>query len=468
MGRKLRKVGVFLYRFVFHESPPRAAVASFAFVIVLATLLLTLPVSSKARTWTPPVDCLFTATSAVCVTGLLVKSTPQHWSLFGQLVILTMIQIGGLGIMTMGAFVAIMLRRRLSIRFEAAMNDIVDAGSRESVWMLVRFICLFTLLAEVIGAIALYLGWRASFPTWQSCLYHSVFHSISAFCNAGFSLNNDSLMGYVGSVPVNLTVCALIVVGGLGFLTVRDLKRWAGWRLTSRKGKRPRLTTHSRLVLTVTGTLLVSGFLLFLLIETREGQSLHEAGIQEKVLAALFQSVTPRTAGFNTVEMGAGTLAPATVFMIMALMFVGGSPGSTAGGIKTTTVGVMVASIAATLRGRDKAELFHHTVPEEIVHRVASIILLCGMALATGIFLLLLTEGEEFRFVAFEATSAFGTVGLSTGLTGPDCSVSALGKLVLTALMFTGRLGPITLVLSVAQLKERAAYRYPEDQVLVG
>ncbi|KPK65975.1 MAG: hypothetical protein AMK73_01420 [Planctomycetes bacterium SM23_32] len=453
-------------RFAFGGSAARTAVASFACAIALGTLLLTLPISSRGEGWTSPVDALFTATSAVCVTGLLVKSTPDHWSLFGQLVILTLIQVGGLGIMTMGAFVAIMLQRRLSMRFEAVMTDIVEPAAVESVWTLVRFICLFTLVAEVLGAASLFFAWRGDFAGFWGCFYHSVFHSISAFCNAGFSLNNDSLTRYVDSTPINVAVCLLIIFGGIGFTVVRDLKRYAGWWLFSRRGRRPQLSTHSKLVLTVTGVLLVVGFLGVFVLESFG--ALRHAPLKTKVLAALFQSVTPRTAGFNTVEMSRGTLGPATVFLLMALMYVGGSPGSTAGGIKTSTLGVMIASIVATLRGRSKAHLFNHSLSEETVHRVASIILLSVAALMGGIFVLLVTETAAFDQIVFDAISAFGTVGLSTGLTGPSTTMTALGKVAVTALMFVGRLGPVTLVLSVAALKERAVYSYPEDQVLVG
>lgn len=465
MSAAIQEAGAFLLRFAFRRSAARTAVASFAVAIILGMVLLALPISSKARTWTSPVDTLFTATSAVCVTGLLVKSTPDHWSLFGQLVILGMIQAGGLGIMTLGAFVAIIIQRRLSMRFESVMTDIVEASPTESVWTLIRFICVLTLMAEVIGAIGLFLTWRSHFADPWLCAYHSVFHAISAFCNAGFSLNNNSLMDYADSFSVNAIMCLLIVVGGLGFIVVRDIMRYVRWWLLRRRGKRPRLSTHSRLVLTMTAVLLLLGFFGFLIIESHA--SLADAPVRTKLLTAMFQSVTPRTAGFNTAQIKA--LAPSTAFLLMVLMYIGGSPGGTAGGIKTSTLGIMIASIAATLRGRPKAEMFHHSVAEETVHRVASIILLSVAALAAGLFLLLITEqGAAFHRVVFDAISAFGTVGLSRGLTGPDCAVTAWGKIIFSALMFTGRLGPITLVLSVAHLRERAVYKYPEEQILVG
>ncbi len=469
----LRRIAARLGSVILFQSAARVAVFSFAAVILLGAALLTLPVSSSSRQWTDPVDALFTSTSAVCVTGLIVKSTPQHWSLFGQLVILGLIQAGGLGIMTLGALAAILLQRRLSLRFESMMADIVEPHSTESVWTLIGFICLFTLVMEALGTVALFFSWRGDFGSLWTCLYQSVFHAISAFCNAGFSLDPNcregaaSLMHYADSTPVNLTVCLLIIGGGIGFVVVRDLLSYAHWWALERRGKKPRLSTHTKLVLVVTAVLLAVGFVGVFAMES--ATTLRGAPLKTRILTSLFQSVTPRTAGFNTIDTGMSALAPATAFLLMALMYIGGSPGSTAGGIKTTTLGIMVASIRATLKGRNKAEMFHHSVPEETVHRVASIILLSVAAVAVGVFVLLITEqGMEFQKIVFDAISAFGTVGLSQGLTGPGSSASAGGRLVLTALMFIGRLGPITLVLSVAEEKERAVYHYPEERILVG
>lgn len=466
-------MAVWLFRVLFRQSTARTAAASFAFAILVGTVLLTLPAGSRQGRWTAPVDALFTATSAVCVTGLIVKSTPQHWSHFGQVVILTLIQMGGLGIMTVSASVAIMLPRRLMRRFEAVVGDLVEAGPLESVWTLIGFICLFAFVAEAAGTAVLFVAWRANFPDAGQCLYHSVFHAISAFCNAGFSLNDNNLEAYVDSISVNAVVCTLIVIGGLGFTVVRDLVHYGHWWLLVRRGKKPRLSTHTKLVLTVTGVLLLVGFVGILVIESHA--SLSEAPWKTRLLASMFQSVTPRTAGFNTIRMDPKVLAPATTLLLMALMYVGGSPGGTAGGIKTSTLGVMIASIIAILKGRSRAELFHHSVPEAVVHRVLSIILLSLSALAGAVFLLLMTESASLQRgvitvqeVAFDAVSAFGTVGLSLGLATPDGPVTTAGKLILTALMFVGRLGPITLALSIAWARERAAYQYPEEQVLVG
>jgi trk system potassium uptake protein TrkH len=465
----LTDLAIFLFNFAFRRSAARTAVASFLCVVLAGTVLLTLPFSSRAGQWTHPVDALFTATSAACVTGLIVKSTPDYWSLAGQLVILALIQIGGLGMMAIGAFVAVMLPRRYRARLGTVVTDLAEASPIESIWMLLRFILLFTLCAEVLGTAALYLAWGGEFPAFWPRVYYSAFHAVSAFCNAGFSLNNQNLVPYVNSVGVNVSICLLIVVGGLGFMVVRDLADYGRWWLLGRKGKLPRLATHTKLVLTVTGVLLLIGFLGFFVIESYG--SLAQAPLETKLLASMFQSVTPRTAGFNTVDLSRTAAVPvarASVFLIIALMYIGGSPGGTAGGIKTSTLGIMIASIVAILRGRARAELFRHTVPEETVHRVVSIVLLSIVALAVSIFVLLITETAQFELVVFDAVSAFGTVGLSIGLTGPGAAITAAGKLILTALMFFGRLGPVTFVLGVAYLKDTAAYEYPEEHILVG
>lgn len=453
--------------------PGRLVICSFLVAILLGAVVLCTPFANARnadgiRCWTHPVDALFTATSAVCVTGLIVKDTGGGWSLFGQLTILALIQVGGLGIMTIYAFLLAMMRKRLSMGVERVLGGVIDADATENVGTLIKFICLLTLFAEAIGAVGLYLSWRPEFSGFWQCAYHSVFHAISAFCNAGFSLNADSMVKYQGNLAVNGVMWSLIIVGGLGFLVVRDLGRYARWRLLGRSGPRARLRVHTRVVLAITALLLVLGFVVILGTETNA--SFDGMTFKTRVLSAIFQSVTPRTAGFNTVETG--SLAPSTTLLMMALMFIGGSPGSTAGGVKTSTVGIMVASILATARGRREAEMFHHSVRQETVHRVASIILLSVSVLVTGMFMLLISERtliadgrSSFMQVAFEAASAFGTVGLSLGLTA---KLSIAGRLIIPVLMFVGRLGPVTLMMTAASSEGSVSYSFPEGQVLVG
>ncbi len=469
MGKGMQQTKRGLLRW-FVRRPARIAVASFAAAILLGAALLSSPMCSPEnpvtgrRHWSSFVDALFTATSAVCVTGLTVKDTGTEWSLFGQFVILALIQTGGLGIMTVYALLASMVLRRLSMRLERVMGDVVAAGPRESVWGTVKFICLLTGVVELVGAAGLYLSWRGHFDEFWKCLYFSVFHAISAFCNAGFGLYRDSLVRYRGDVAVNMVICMLIVLGGLGFLVIRDLKDYFWARVFQHRGKRLRLSTHSKLVLAVTGLLLLLGFVGVFVMES--AASLRGVPLKERILAAMFQSVTARTAGFNTIDLSPGSIAPSTALLLIVLMFIGGSPASTAGGVKTTTVGVMIASSIATLRGTDRAEVFHHSVPQVAVHRVASIILLSLTALLSVVFLLLITEaGAQFLPVAFESTSAFGTVGLSMGITP---QLTLWGRLILPALMFIGRLGPVTIVMSAAAVEGRIPYRYPTEEILVG
>jgi trk system potassium uptake protein TrkH len=448
--------------------PSRVAILAFMGAILLGAILLALPWSAADGRSVGVVDAFFTSTSAVCVTGLVVRDTPREWSLFGQLVILALVQAGGLGIMTVYAMLALMLRARLSLRFERMVSDTVEPSPEQNLGHTVKFICLFALIAEVLGAISLFFAWRDDFPGFWSCLYSSVFHSVSAFCNAGFSLFSDSLVRYRGEASVCLIMCSLIVVGGLGFVVVREILGFIGWHLFVRRGKRPRLSTHTSLVFAVTAALLVVGFVGIFMAESLV--SLKGEPLRERVLAAAFQSVTARTAGFNTIALGPTVIAPSTALLLMVLMFIGGSPGSTAGGIKTTTVGVMLTSILATLRGRERAEMFHHSIPNETVHKVSSVIVLSVTVVVLGAFALLVTERNmlgHFGFleVVFETVSAFGTVGLSMGLT-PQLSV--WGRLIIMVLMFVGRLGPVTLMLSAAEPEPPASYKYPDGDVMVG
>ncbi len=443
--------------------PARTALLSFAAIILVGTILLCLPVSSASGVWTHPVDALFTSTSAVCVTGLIVKDTPVYWSTFGEVVIMGLIQVGGLGIMTIGAFLVILVRERLSLGFRDMMMNVQEV-EEEDIWSLTRFICIFTFIAEFLGTIVLYYGWSDDFESTGEALYVSVFHSISAFCNAGFSLYSNSIEDYVGSPTVVLAVAGLIIVGGLGFVVIQDIKRETKWLLFDRKGKRPHLSTHSKLVLTITGILIFGGFALLLI--AGHGESMRNLSGTERILAAFFQSVTPRTAGFNTIPLSPTAITGATAFLLIILMFIGGSPGSTAGGIKTSTLGVMISSTIATLKGREDAEMFHHSVRTETVHRVSCIVLLSTGALIAGTLLLLVTEqGSGFLDIVFEATSAFGTVGLSLGLTR---ELTPWGKLIITALMFVGRLGPVTVAMGMARVTDKAPYTYPRTNIMVG
>jgi trk system potassium uptake protein TrkH len=414
-----------------------------------------------------PLDAFFTAVSAVCVTGLTVVDTGSRFSPFGQAVILALIQVGGLGLMTFAVFVGVVLGRRVGFTDRMVIQDSMHHTPRAGVRRLVRYVLAFTLAVEAAGAAALFVRFRGQLPAGEA-IWQSVFHSVSAFCNAGFGLRPDSLVGYRGDLLVNLAITALVLVGGLGFLVNMEL--WDGARARLRGLRPPLLTLHAKLALLVTGALLVAGTVVFALLEWNN--VLRGLPLGERLLASWFQSVSPRTAGFNTIDYG--QVGSDTLFFTIFLMFVGASPGSTGGGIKTTTFGLLFALVVARWRGRGRAIAFSRTIPHAVMDRALLLALLAWafVSLAIGLLVFTETRGTPFaaaepRFAAlmFEAVSAFGTVGLSTGITA---SLGTGGKLVLAALMFAGRVGPLTLVLAVGPRQERGRFRYAEENVMVG
>ncbi len=446
--------------------PPAVLFAgSFGVAIAAGTILLSLPF---AHTGAPvaPLDALFTAVSAVCVTGLTVVDTGSRFSPAGQAVILALIQVGGLGIMTFAVFVGVVLGRKVAFTDRMVIQDSMHHTPRAGVRRLVRYVLTFTLAVEAVGAALLFVRFRGQLPAGEA-LWHSVFHSVSAFCNAGFGLRPDNLVRYRGDLLVNLAITALVLGGGLGFLVNMELRDAARARL---RGVRPVFTLHAKLALLVTAALLALGTVAFLVLEW--DNVLLGLPLGERLLASWFQSVSPRTAGFNTIDYG--LVSPDTLFFTIFLMFVGASPGSTGGGIKTTTFGLLLALVVARWRGRGRATVFHRTIPHAVMDRALTIALLAWALVSLGVGLLVFTEthGRPFavaepRFLAlmFEAVSAFGTVGLSTGITP---SLSAAGKLVLVVLMFIGRVGPLTLVLAVGPRREQGRFRYAEENVMVG
>jgi trk system potassium uptake protein TrkH len=437
-------------------------VLSFATLIALGTAgLLVLP-----GLYTGPrlgiVDALFTATSAICVTGLTVVDTATYFTPLGQAWIALLIQLGGLGIVTFATLIIVMLGRRATLGMEEA------AGGQA--WVvridettLVRAVVVSTLLIELSGASLLWLAWQDDLGA-VGAIWPALFHAISAFCNAGFSVFSDNLAGYQRAPGVLLTVAGLIVTGGIGFLVLADLHA----RYVSRKGVR--LGTHTRIVLAVTALLVAGTTLLFLLFES--GGELAQLGWFDRAVNALFMAVTPRTAGFNTVEYDA--VSNASLFLTIILMVIGGSPGSTAGGIKTSTFALLALAFWVRLRGRRMVSVAGRTIPEETVNRAAGLAVGAMAILTAAIFLLAVVElpaaEDRARFLrlVFEAHSAFGTVGLSMGWTTQ--TLSALGRLILVALMFVGRVGPLALASAMAFAEGRVAvkYRHPYEDVVIG
>ncbi len=443
-------------------SPARLFVTSFAGLILVGTLgFLALP-GMYTRDSLSLVDALFTATSAVCVTGLTVMDPGTFLTPFGQFWLLLFIQLGGLGILSLTSLaVARMGRASLSLEEAGGGGPVPLRYVDERA--LLRTVMAVTFIVEGVGAAGLWVAWRGTFGD-LGAVWPAVFHSISAFCNAGFSLFPDSLMSARTS-PLTLGVIgALIVLGGLGFVVMEDLRAWM-------RGRAPRLSVHTRLVLATTLALLAAGWVYFLFFEW--SNALGDLPLVHKVANALFMSLTPRTAGFNTADYAQVTNP--TFFFTILLMLVGGSPGGTAGGLKTTTAAALLLALWTRLRGRTDVTAFQRSLPRETVGRAASLAVGGLVFLAVMVLLLLMTEagrgGEQdralFLNLVFEAHSAFGTVGLSTGIT-PD--VTPAGKLVLVALMFVGRVGPAALVAAMISAAGRRtqAYRFGREDVIIG
>jgi trk system potassium uptake protein TrkH len=448
-------------------------VLSFGTVILAGTLLLWLPAASREA----PlgfIDALFTATSATCVTGLTVVDTGTHFTLFGQLVILALIQIGGLGIMTLGTFFILTFGGRLGLRGRDVVSRTLTGDLRSDLRRILRNVFYLTVAVEAAGAFLL-SGRFLDRMDLSRAIYEGVFHSVSAFCNAGFGLHPDSFIGWQRDWGVNLVLMALIVTGGLGFVVLIDVARFfrrpePDGRNDRQRSRRHRLSLHSRLTLLFSAGLILTGAVIFLLLEWRD--TLVDLPLSGKLIASFFQSVTARTAGFNTVPIG--LTSNATLFLFILLMFVGGAPGSCAGGIKVTTLGVLVTMAVNRIRGNAEVSLFRRRIPERTVSEAMGIATLGMTVVILFTFLLVAievgassyatTQGDFIR-LAFESVSAFGTVGLSTGVT-PE--LSTVGRLLITLLMFVGRLGPLTMVLAVAARVRKPLYRYVEERVMVG
>ena len=423
-------------------------------LIALGTLLLSLPTAASGERPIAPVDALFTATSATCVTGLIVLDTPHDLSLTGQGVVLALIQAGGLNIMVLSAFAALLLGQGFGLRGEVALGEVLDLQPARSPRRLVRFIVLGTLALEGIGAAILSLAFFGHGDAPLTAAWRGVFTSVSAFCNAGFALQSDSLVGYATSPTVLLTVATLITLGGIGFAVLLF-----GWL---RLGRRRALgfATQARVAVWASLALVGAGTVLYAALEWNRSLSGLDGG--HAALNALFQSVTLRTAGFNSVTFD--HLHPATVLVMMVLMFIGACPGGTGGGIKTTTTVVLLASVAAVARGEARATLFGRTVPLETVLRSAAVAVLGALTVAGAGVLLIASQSGAFESLLFETVSAFGTVGLSLGATP---HLDTLGKLVVVAVMLVGRVGPLSLALLFGR-RSRSRVRYPEARLMVG
>jgi len=449
-------------------SPPQLFVGSFLLLILLGTLgfkMLPGLYTGEPLSW---LDALFTATSAVCVTGLIVVDTATYFTLAGQAFILLLIQFGGLGIITFTTVIIVMFGRRLSLRHEVLTTGMAEVIPHVDYQHLVRNVILFTVAFEVAGAVLLYGLWIPRMG-WTEAAWPALFHSISAFCNAGFSVFSDSLMGFQRAPLVQLVVMVLIVIGGIGFLTLEELYLL---RKAQHEKHRFNLSLHSRIVLVTTTVLLLVGWVSFTLFEWDVTMKAMPAWA--KVLNGLFASVTARTAGFNTIDYGQAT--DSTSFLTIILMFIGGSPGSTAGGLKTTTVALIGLLAWSRMRGRGITSLWGRSVPQETVQRAVGLFVVATALVSLSIFIFTTTEiaaelqarvPRSFLKYMFEAFSAFNTVGLSMGVTA---DLSNIGRWTTIFLMFLGRVGPLTFAAALArrQRKPIGGFRYAYEDVVVG
>ena len=437
-------------------SPARLIALGFFIVILVGALLLTLPFASADGS-ASFLDALFTSTSATCVTGLVVRDTFTGWTTFGQVVILLLIQLGGLGFMTVITLISFAIGKRVGLYDRKVLMQSAGNFSLSGIGELIRRIVPFTFVFELLGAALLAVRFVPDFG-WGRGLYFSVFHAISAFCNAGFDLMGvrtpySSLTAYVNDPLVNLTVCVLIVVGGLGFLVWHDLARnklhWKRYQL------------HTKIVLSTTALLIFAGWLLFFILE--RDASMAGMTVPERVLASLFQSITPRTAGFNTVDMAA--LSESGNLLTDIFMLIGGSPGSTAGGIKTTTVAVLVLSAIASSCGRVRVKAFRYNIDRDTIRQACSILTIYLTRAILAILAICAIEPVTLKQSMFEVNSAIGTVGLSMGIT-PTLGIAS--HIILILLMYAGRIGGLTFVLLFSERRTEPPVDRPNGKILLG
>jgi trk system potassium uptake protein TrkH len=436
--------------------PAQLIVFAFAVGVLAGAALLLLPFATAGAGRTSFTTALFTSTSALCVTGLIVVDTPTYWSQFGQVVILGLIQVGGIGIMTLASLLALLVARRLGLRTRLLAQAETTALELRDVRRLVLGVVLLSLLFEAVAALVLTLRFWVSYDmSLGSAVWRGVFHAVSAFNNAGFALWSDSLVGFVTDGWVSLTVAFAIIAGSLGFPVWLEL-----WR----RGVGPRAwTLHTKLTVGVTFGLIAFGFAAVAAFEWSNAATTGGLGADGKLLASFFQGVTPRTAGFNTIDYGSAT--EETLFVTDLLMFIGAGSASTGGGIKVTTFALLLLMVWAEVRGDPNVSAFGRRIPQHAQRQAFAIAFIATLAVVGGTLILMADSSSPFREVLFEAVSAFGTVGLSTGITA---DWDDLGRLVLVALMFLGRTGPYTLAVALALRERQKLYRFPEERPIIG
>ncbi|AFY85860.1 MAG: Ktr system potassium uptake protein B [Chroococcidiopsis cubana SAG 39.79] len=441
---------------------PRTISLGFLAVIAVGTLLLMIPFSSSSGDWTNPIVALFTSTSAVCVTGLSVVDVGTYFSFFGQVILVALVQIGGLGYMTATTFLLVLIGVKFGLRDKVAIQQALDRTGLSNSADLIRSIIGVTLIFEITGIFLLLPVFTPQYGL-DRALWLAIFHSVNSWNNAGFSLFKDSFIGFQSSILLNLVVTGLIIFGGIGYGVLFQIYIYLRDRL-QRKSERVVFSLDLKVAISTSLILLIAGTVAFFLIESRNPNTFGNLSWQNKILAAWFQSVTPRTAGFNTIDIG--KMTNAGLFLTIAFMFIGASPGGTGGGIKTTTLRVLTSCTKAILQGKEDVLLYERQIPLNLILKAVGVLVGSIATVILATILISLTDPNiDFIQILFEVVSAFATVGLSTGITA---NVSAAAKLVLIATMFIGRVGILLLIGAVLGDPRPTAIHYPEENLLVG
>lgn len=435
------------------SNPPLYLTLGFAILIIIGGCILSLPIFTRSGKATNLVDSIFVAASASCVTGLTTVNTAEHWNTYGHILILILIQIGGLGVMTLATLFPLLLRKKIGLKSRQILKEQLNIDTLQGIMKLFRYVLVFTFLVEIFGAILLSFRFVPIFGMAKG-LWYSIFHSVSAFCNAGFDLLGDSIYPYRNDNLINITLMSLVVIGGLGFMVTAEIFR---------KKSFEKLSTHAKLVLIISASLIVIGTLAFYLIESQAGGVLYKEGFKNSIMQSAFQSISARTAGFYSVKLN--QMHDTSVLLLIILMVIGGSPGSTAGGLKTTTFGVLLLSTISIFKQEDEVTIFNKHIEPKIIRKALAIIMVYLGLIFIVIFILSLSENFKVIDISYEVSSAFATVGASRGITG---DLSTLGKILITISMYLGRIGPMTMAYSIG-LKSKTKYiRYPEANISIG